>query len=425
MSPAPLERPVDLNNLDAVHAGLHQNYHAEFLSALRTLSDFHFLVGTGSLEHVKAFVDENCRMLPANPINFINGKNPETGMTSLHLAIKVNSLEIVELLMANGADVYQRDDHGLIPAHLALILRHKSILKLILRESVANPVDLRGFTHLHAAALLEDPWYLRKYIEMGGDVNARMVLMAIGRENNRRDVDLELLSLWPVRAKNYWRDTEPVETTRNYQRAFLGYAPLHFAVEHDNVATTELLLQESELDIELRDARGYAAIHLACALSREEPAMKMVKMLLARGADLAARTKSGATAIHVATYMGHKNLVALLLEHGAEANVWEDWDSITPLHLASRYLMVDIVLALIAAGADAKRTDRKKRTPLHWMMSRDWCYGMHSNFTIGKSNLALCQIYLEFCSIKEHALLYLRIEKKNMKIWVNGTSKEE
>src|SRR5437868_4780391 len=48
---------------------------------------------------------------------------------------------------------------------------------------------------------------------------------------------------------------------------------------------------------------------------------RAVEALLAKGADVNAKTHYGASALWFAAYKGHANVVTLLLKKGAEANV--------------------------------------------------------------------------------------------------------
>ena len=69
--------------------------------------------------------------------------------------------------------------------------------------------------------------------------------------------------------------------------------------------------------------------------------------------------------LHQAAQGGHKDVVQLLLKHGAPADVYEV-DGVTPLWLAAQDGHWEIVELLHAAGADLNVTDRKwGRQPIH------------------------------------------------------------
>jgi len=82
--------------------------------------------------------------------------------------------------------------------------------------------------------------------------------------------------------------------------------------------------------------------------------------LLAKGADVNARTAVGLTALHVASANGDIGLVGLLLRHGASPN--EESFGGTPLHFAAMNGHRRVVDALLLHGADPFRPDPEGRT---------------------------------------------------------------
>jgi ankyrin repeat protein len=83
------------------------------------------------------------------------------------------------------------------------------------------------------------------------------------------------------------------------------------------------------------------------------------------------------TALHLAIFCGHMNVVGVLLRRGAclsakaKAKLHFHMKSVEPLHIAAFYGFENIALMLLANGAriEANATgnyrDREKRTPLH------------------------------------------------------------
>lgn len=73
--------------------------------------------------------------------------------TPLHLAAGYNNLEVVEFLLAAGADVNAQDKGGLIPLHNASSYGHVDVAALLIRHGTSvNAVDKWGYTPLHEAA---------------------------------------------------------------------------------------------------------------------------------------------------------------------------------------------------------------------------------------------------------------------------------
>ena len=75
------------------------------------------------------------------------------GETPLYLAARSGRKEIVELLIAKGADVNEKDDfYGTTPLHWAAVYGHKEIAELLIGEGAeVNAMDNFGRTPLHWA----------------------------------------------------------------------------------------------------------------------------------------------------------------------------------------------------------------------------------------------------------------------------------
>ncbi|KAL6060669.1 putative serine/threonine-protein kinase/receptor [Balamuthia mandrillaris] len=73
------------------------------------------------------------------------------------------------------------------------------------------------------------------------------------------------------------------------------------------------------------------------------------------------------TALHLACYSGYAEVVALLLQKGADVNV-EDKNGWTPLHSAANSGEFAISKLLIEKGADASATTSTGTTPLHYLV---------------------------------------------------------
>jgi GA-binding protein transcription factor beta len=92
------------------------------------------------------------------------------------------------------------------------------------------------------------------------------------------------------------------------------------------------------------------------------------KVLLATDAQLVyARDTDGSTPLHCAAWKGHLEIVALLLEAGADVNAQnrnEHWGT-TPLHAAAHSNQAGIVQLLIEHGAEVNARDLNGKTPMH------------------------------------------------------------
>ena len=73
---------------------------------------------------------------------------------------------------------------------------------------------------------------------------------------------------------------------------------------------------------------------------------------------------SGSTPLHVAASNGHAEVVALLLEKGADPNAQNRLE-VTPLHMAAKNGHLPVVEMLVAHGADVNARQCANQTALH------------------------------------------------------------
>src|SRR5262245_15265781 len=81
-----------------------------------------------------------------------------------------------------------------------------------------------------------------------------------------------------------------------------------------------------------------------------------LKALLAKGADVNAKTDYGATALSFASDKGHVEVVKVLLEHKADLNVKDTFYKATPLSWAISKQHAPVAKLLIEAGAEVPET---------------------------------------------------------------------
>lgn len=113
--------------------------------------------------------------------------------------------------------------------------------------------------------------------------------------------------------------------------------------------------------VNARDEFGETALHVAANRKR----LELVKLLIARGADVQFKTASefGETALHQATDNQSVPIIDVLIETGVDPNTKNKLGS-TPLHYAAEWAHVEVVKALLGHGADVNATDGDGKTPL-------------------------------------------------------------
>ncbi len=91
------------------------------------------------------------------------------------------------------------------------------------------------------------------------------------------------------------------------------------------------MLRADPMAIRRRNVRGETLLHLAVKQARPD----LVRLLLAHGAVINARTRFGATPLHYAAYFGRPTIARILIRHGANRFARDRWDR-TALQVAGQ-----------------------------------------------------------------------------------------
>lgn len=280
------------------------------------------------------------------------------GMTALMHAVSADRAELVELLIARGADVRAKDRAGTsVAGHLSLgshggtvdgLLEQaagESLLSMdVLNERAARAMEADAVRDLLSRGELRKivervrSAELNPYTTVGGN---SILITAIGLG----DPDLidYLLAL----------GLEPCADLR-------GAHPLLTALQRHDLALAERLVQAG---VPVDGLVEGAPLLLRCLQSYDEEG---ARWLLERGAALDARDSLGRTALHVAVMNGFADLAFELIARGLPVDARDDQGG-TPLHQAIQnwWSAQEVARRLLEAGAPVSAFDARGWTPLH------------------------------------------------------------
>jgi cytohesin len=249
-------------------------------------------------------------------------------------AIEKGDIEAVKQHIAAGADVNANDDGGWAPLHYAALSGRKEIVELLIDEGAdMNANEMHGNnTPLDLALSLDWPEIvdlLRKHggkhgtilnAATGGDIEAVKEFLVAGADVNAK----ERRGQTPLHAATYRGHTALVELLIANDAdvnalSVNGKTPLDWA--NDEIA-----------DLIRKHGGKHSTINMAAGAGNAEG----VKEFLVAGADVNADMYGG-TPLHRAAVWGHKEIVELLIDKGADVNVKdvrEEGERMTPLDCA-------------------------------------------------------------------------------------------
>ena len=137
------------------------------------------------------------------------------------------------------------------------------------------------------------------------------------------------------------------------------------AAARGDAAKVKTLLRSGMLDVNSRNGYFFNKDATPLHKAANKGHRIVVKLLINRGADPNARDPYGETPLQTAAFYGHKDAVKLLLNGGADPN-GSDENGETPLHAAERYSRKEVVQLLLQEGAEVNKPNKNGLTPLHY-----------------------------------------------------------
>ncbi len=275
----------------------------------------------------------------------------QAGYTALHNAAAGNHREVAELLLAKGADVNTEPGKVDTPLHWAIRGGHKDMIDWLLARG-ANPNADGGdywATPLHWAVWC---W----------DVDTALLLVSHGGDIHLNTQKYPYSSLFDSVLQGNPTMAEALVTKTGDTRA-AKWAPLLATVVSGNRQATKDLLAKGA-DVNAKSKRGLSALHSAAVFGHKD----IAELLIEKGADVNAKAESsmwdeGMTALHGSCVRGQKGVAELLIAKGADVNA-KSKNGYTPLHIAVTEGYKDVAELLIAKGADVNVKDKTGRTAL-------------------------------------------------------------
>ena len=281
----------------------------------------------------------------------------EAGRTLLHVASDAGQSAVLEMLLSNGASLASSDQQGYTP--LALAARKGSlpcVRVLLAAGAPLESVNLDGDTPLFVgiaaghgavvAALLEAGANRQHRNRLGDDARA---FAARGSESAVRI----LFGLPPSNVRDIGQAPGIAKTG-----VYAGWSALQVAAEKGDIERVKVALA-SGAPVEARTPDGWTPLTLAARRGD----LAMVDMLLRHGAAPSLASQSRWSPLALAVGGGHVTTVRRLLEAGADAAA-PNPEGARPLQVAASMESPDLLAALLVARPPLDQRDEKGQTAL-------------------------------------------------------------
>ncbi len=273
----------------------------------------------------------------------------------LLLAVGRGNDKIVRLLLAKGASPSFVDPEGRTLLHYAAAFNHVDVTKTLLATGKLQPnaADQAGNTPLHETARLFNAVdSAALIISAGGKMNL---------ENKKGETPFNLVAFkskkealqgtvmfttWVI-LNNQRLSKGSSEREVPLAEAFLkagadpnhptkgGDLPLHDALANSRIDLCRLYLK-SGADPEKPGAKGTRAIHIAFAPVLETGDIEIATQIINKTKDLNGKDYRGYAPIHLAAVAGNEQLVRLLITKGVDLSA-KDGEGRTALQLAEKF----------------------------------------------------------------------------------------
>ena len=246
------------------------------------------------------------------------------GMRPLHWAAKWGWIDVVEILLTNGADAIAKDHEGEPAITYAAEGGHITLVQLLLRHLAHVESPEKYGDALERASADGHAEIVKFLLDNGADINHHRL---------RRDKAPDTSSI-PILRSRLVTD-------------YLDRGPALVAASESNQEKIVQLLLEKGADPNIQGGASFNALHAASTYGSEA----IVKMLLQSGAKVNAPGGHWGNALQAASYHGYLPIVETLLMNGADVNA-QGGRHHNALEAAACGNKTDVARLLLAFGAD-------------------------------------------------------------------------
>ena len=300
----------------------------------------------------------------------VNSKYELFGLTPLHMAAAYDSVEIVKMLISNGANIESKMVKGFTPLHYAAEGNSTKVLNLLINNKAnLNAKGNKGETPLHNASAAGNKEIAELLIKSGADINSEdndgATPLFFATWHRRTETAFVLQKHGGEIRKLKSKDTKPSYYIQ--MKNCVADNLLLQAVFDRNTDEINNAINNGE-NINLIGKLGYTPIKVAILCGYED----IVRFLIKKGVNINQKdgvsnplfSLSSGTPLRTALTGNNKPIAKILIENGADVHGKDEF-GITPLHVAvMQQELYEVVELLIKKGVNINARNNGKVTPL-------------------------------------------------------------
>lgn len=248
----------------------------------------------------------------------VNLKTHSNNNESLHIACNMNRINVVKMLIRNGADIHEVGHLGYTALDCATNSGHLETVKVILEQYETTPSNVYSIMIGLQYGYLD---ILKEFVRIG-----------------------MCLDIYIPR----------------------GNSAVHLAVEHGQLEVVKYLL-ELGISMDRKNSEGDTPLHKAALIGN----VKIARLLIRSGSDVEAKNDKGETPLHLASKYDRLSVTKYLLNNGANINAIDNY-GFTSLDMSSH---VRTVIHLMNNKAKTNTRNSIGKTAMKVMRSKD-CYDL-------------------------------------------------
>ena len=284
----------------------------------------------GNLETIKQHIADGADV---NALHF--------EMPPLAWAAMMGQTEAAELLLQQGADINGRNADANTALHLAIFLGRAETAELLLKNGA--DVNLKNSDGATSVDMLGVPWEMTRILAKPMGIELEQEQFEAGKAKIREvfsadaKIGAEILTNAESPSKDLWAASRASSPQSLSAAAFIG-----------DVAAMKQALAGGA-DPNTKDPQSGSTLLATAALMGHT---EVVALLLEHGADVNAKSRDGGTALHAAAFLGRAEIVKLLLDKGADTTLRNNIGSIAIDGAKLDWLITNGILGMLKIEAD-------------------------------------------------------------------------